>query len=63
MHGADGRTEDHKVSVLDGLLGRCGHHVANSKADLVILCAPVGAMQEIAAAMAPGLKPGAIISD
>ncbi|MEM9811001.1 MAG: prephenate/arogenate dehydrogenase family protein [Pseudomonadota bacterium] len=32
-------------------------------ADLVILCAPVGAMQEIAAAMAPGLKPGAIISD
>ncbi|MBK9081238.1 MAG: prephenate/arogenate dehydrogenase family protein [Rhizobiales bacterium] len=32
-------------------------------ADLVILCAPVGAMAEIGAGIAPALKPGAIVSD
>jgi cyclohexadieny/prephenate dehydrogenase len=32
-------------------------------ADLVILCAPVGANAEIAEAMAPALKAGAIVSD
>jgi len=32
-------------------------------ADLVILCAPVGAMAEAAEAIAPALKPGAIVSD
>jgi len=32
-------------------------------ADLVILCAPVGAYKAIAAAAAPHLKPGAILSD
>lgn len=32
-------------------------------ADLVILCVPVGAMEEAARAIAPGLKPDAIISD
>jgi cyclohexadieny/prephenate dehydrogenase len=32
-------------------------------ADLVILCVPVGAMAEAAAAMAPGLAPGATVSD
>ncbi len=32
-------------------------------ADLVILCVPVGAMEEAARAIAPGLKAGAIISD
>ena len=32
-------------------------------ADLVILCVPVGAMAEAAAAIAPGLSPGAVISD
>ena len=31
--------------------------------DLVILCIPVGAFGEVAAAMAPHLKPGAVISD
>jgi cyclohexadieny/prephenate dehydrogenase len=31
--------------------------------DLVILCVPVGAMDEIAAAIAPHLTPGAIVSD
>ena len=32
-------------------------------ADLIILCTPVGVMGEIAEAMAPALKPGAIVSD
>ncbi|MDJ1157442.1 prephenate/arogenate dehydrogenase family protein [Chelatococcus sp. SYSU_G07232] len=32
-------------------------------ADLVILCVPVGVCGEVAAAMAPGLKAGAIVSD
>jgi cyclohexadieny/prephenate dehydrogenase len=32
-------------------------------ADLVILCAPVGSYKAIAAAIAPHLKPGAILSD
>jgi cyclohexadieny/prephenate dehydrogenase len=32
-------------------------------ADLVILCAPVGSYRQIAAAIAPHLKPGAILSD
>lgn len=32
-------------------------------ADLVVLCVPVGAMGEIAAAMAPHLKPGACVTD
>jgi cyclohexadieny/prephenate dehydrogenase len=32
-------------------------------ADLVILCTPVGAYKEIARAIAPHLKPGAILSD
>ena len=36
---------------------------AVADADLVILCVPVGAMGDAARAIAPGLKPGAIISD
>ena len=32
-------------------------------ADLVILCVPVGAMEEAARAVAPALKPGAVVSD
>ncbi|WP_246689775.1 prephenate/arogenate dehydrogenase family protein [Methylobacterium sp. WL116] len=32
-------------------------------ADLVILCVPVGAIGPVAAAMAPHLKPGAVVSD
>jgi cyclohexadieny/prephenate dehydrogenase len=32
-------------------------------ADLVILCSPVGSYKELAAAIAPQLKPGAILSD
>ncbi|MDE3177120.1 MAG: prephenate/arogenate dehydrogenase family protein [Pseudomonadota bacterium] len=36
---------------------------AVAQADLVIICAPVGANGEIAAAMAPALRPGALVSD
>ena len=36
---------------------------AVATADLVILCVPVGAMAEAAAAIAPALKPGALVSD
>ncbi|MDX2264286.1 MAG: prephenate/arogenate dehydrogenase family protein [Hyphomicrobiales bacterium] len=36
---------------------------AAAGADLVILCVPVGAMGAVAADLAPGLKPGAIVSD
>ena len=36
---------------------------AVSHSDCVILCVPVGACGAVAAAMAPGLKPGAIVSD
>ena len=32
-------------------------------ADLVILCVPVGAMEAAASAIAPGLEPGAVVSD
>ncbi len=37
--------------------------VAADGADLVVLCTPVGAYGEIARAIAPRLKPGAIVSD
>lgn len=36
---------------------------AVANADLVILCVPVGAMEDAAKAIAPGLSPSAIISD
>ncbi len=36
---------------------------AVTDADLVILCVPVGAYAEVAATIAPRLKPGAIVSD
>ena len=36
---------------------------AVADADLVILCVPVGAMGDAARAIAPGLKPDAIVSD
>ncbi len=32
-------------------------------ADLVVLCVPVGAMEQVARDIAPGLKPGATVSD
>ena len=36
---------------------------ATEGADLVVLCVPVGAMGEVAADLAPALKPGATVSD
>jgi cyclohexadieny/prephenate dehydrogenase len=36
---------------------------AVAKADLVIVCVPVGAQGQVAADIAPALKPGAIVSD
>jgi cyclohexadieny/prephenate dehydrogenase len=36
---------------------------AAADADLVVLCTPVGAYAEIAEALAPDLKPGAILTD
>jgi cyclohexadieny/prephenate dehydrogenase len=36
---------------------------AAAGADLVVICSPLGAYAEIAAAIAPALKPGAIVSD
>ena len=32
-------------------------------ADLVVICTPMGAYEEVAKAIAPALKPGAIVSD
>ena len=48
-----------------GLVGTVCEHAedAVAAADLVILCVPVGAMGDAARAIAPGLKPDAIISD
>ena len=36
---------------------------AVSGADLAVLCTPVGSMRELAAAMAPGLAPSAVVTD
>ena len=36
---------------------------AAAGADLVLLCTPLGAYREVVSAMAPALKPGAIVSD
>jgi cyclohexadieny/prephenate dehydrogenase len=48
-----------------GLVGQVCDTAAEAVAgaDLVILCVPVGAMGDAASALAPGLAPGAIISD
>jgi prephenate dehydrogenase len=36
---------------------------AVSGADIAVLCTPVGSMRELAAAMAPGLSPSAVVTD
>lgn len=48
-----------------GLVGTVCAEIGEAvrEADLVILCVPVGAMEAAAAALAPHLKPGAVISD
>lgn len=49
-------------------LGICDRSTADpaeavAGADLVVLCTPIGAYASVAAAMAPGLAPGAVVTD
>ena len=50
-----------ELGLADTVTGDAAQGVA--QADLVILCVPVGAVGAVAAAIAPRLKPGAILSD
>lgn len=50
-----------KLGLADFVTGDAAEGVR--EADFVILCVPVGACGAVAEAMAPGLKPGAIVSD
>lgn len=52
-----------KIGFCDTLHADADAAGAVTDADLVILCAPVGAYKSIAQAIAPHLKPGAILSD
>src|ERR1700689_941871 len=58
---ADQLARAQKIGFADSLHAALGDAVQD--ADLVILAAPVGAFGEIAQAMAPYLKPGAVVSD
>ncbi|TXM73515.1 prephenate/arogenate dehydrogenase family protein [Methylobacterium sp. WL12] len=49
------------LGIADAVTGDAAAGAA--QADLVILCVPVGAIGPVAAAMAPHLKPGAVVSD
>jgi cyclohexadieny/prephenate dehydrogenase len=60
-HTPDILKRAHKVGFADSLHADLIECVRD--ADLVILAAPVGAFAEIAKAIAPALKPGAILSD
>jgi len=57
----DVRDAAKRRGLVDQVCDSIGSAVA--EADLVILCVPVGAMEETAAAMADAVPPGAIISD
>ncbi len=63
--GADASTAARKRITALGLLDQlfADPAMAAKEADLVIIAAPVGAYGEIAARIAPGLKPGATLSD
>ncbi len=50
-----------RLGLCDAVFDTAAETVAG--ADLVILCVPVGAMAEVAAAMAPGLAPQVVVSD
>jgi cyclohexadieny/prephenate dehydrogenase len=50
-----------ELAIADTILQRPSLAVAD--ADLIILCVPVGANADVAAEIAPHLKPGAIVSD
>jgi cyclohexadieny/prephenate dehydrogenase len=58
---ADVRAIAQDIALVDHVAGDEKQAVEN--ADLVILCAPPGAMGAIASAIAPALKPGSILSD
>lgn len=58
---ADVRGEARALGLCDAIVDNAAEAVAG--ADLVILAVPVGRMADAATAMAPGLKPDAIISD
>ncbi|UMY18220.1 prephenate/arogenate dehydrogenase family protein [Methylobacterium organophilum] len=49
------------LGLADHATGELAEGVA--EADLVVLCVPVGAIGSVAAALAPHLKPGAVLSD
>ena len=57
--------ETRSVAREDGLVDRVCDSAAEAAegADIVILCVPVGAMDAMAAQVAPALKPGAIVTD
>jgi cyclohexadieny/prephenate dehydrogenase len=57
--------ETRRVAAEIGLVDRVCETVegAVEGADLVVLCVPVGAMEEVTRAIAPHLKPGATVSD
>ena len=58
-------TETRKVALEIGLADEVHENPAEAArgADLVILCAPVGACGDLASAIAPVLKPGATLTD
>lgn len=58
---ADVREQARRLGFCDAITDDAATAVA--AADLVILAVPVGRMADAAAAIAPGLKPGAIVSD
>ena len=57
--------ETRGVARADELVDRVCESAAEAAegADVVVLCVPVGAMGEVAAQIAPALKPGAIVTD
>jgi cyclohexadieny/prephenate dehydrogenase len=57
----DARATITRLSLADMVTGDAAEAVAD--ADLVVIAAPLGAYAEIAARIAPALKPGAIVSD
>ncbi|HVB89744.1 MAG TPA: prephenate/arogenate dehydrogenase family protein [Beijerinckiaceae bacterium] len=58
---ADVRARAQELGFADAVVDSSAE--AARDADLVILCVPVGAMGDAAQALAPALKPGAIVSD
>src|SRR5205823_4101111 len=57
----DIRSRAARLELVDVLAGQPADALAG--ADLVIFCVPVGAMGDAALAVAPGVAPGAVVSD